>query len=98
MILLNVPYAEKDAARELGAKWDAGKKKWYIPAGVLATPFAQWMTSGDLPDKTPSKRTAQTVADKPAREAKRVDASAGRIVVGANYKPVEDASGPPWDV
>ena len=82
MILLNVPYAEKDAARALGAKWDAGKKKWYVPAGVLATPFAKWV-AGD--GKLPEEHT------------KRSDSSAGRIVVGVNYKPVEGAVGLPWD-
>lgn len=83
MILLNVPYAEKDAARELGAKWDAGKKKWYVPVGVLATPFAKWMPGDEnLPQAT----------------TKRSDSSAGRVVIGANYKPVEDATGLPWDV
>ena len=30
---LNVPYAEKDEAKSLGAKWDKSKKKWYMPAG-----------------------------------------------------------------
>lgn len=30
---LNVPYAEKDGAKALGAKWDKFKKKWYLPAG-----------------------------------------------------------------
>lgn len=30
---LNVPYAEKDEAKSLGAKWDKFKKKWYMPAG-----------------------------------------------------------------
>lgn len=29
-IYLNVPYSEKDLAKEKGARWDAGKKKWYI--------------------------------------------------------------------
>jgi ribonuclease HI len=29
-IYLNVPYSRKDEAKGLGAKWDAGKKKWYI--------------------------------------------------------------------
>lgn len=28
-ILLNVPYAEKDEAKSLGAKWDPNLKKWY---------------------------------------------------------------------
>ncbi len=29
-IYLNVPYSEKDLAKGKGARWDAGKKKWYI--------------------------------------------------------------------
>ena len=29
-IYLNVPFAQKDHAKGLGAKWDASKKKWYI--------------------------------------------------------------------
>ena len=28
-IYLNVPFANKDEAKVLGAKWDASKKKWY---------------------------------------------------------------------
>jgi len=31
---LNVPYAEKDAAKQLGARWDAQRGKWYVPAGT----------------------------------------------------------------
>lgn len=30
---LNVSYAEKDEAKKHGAKWDAVKKKWYMPKG-----------------------------------------------------------------
>ena len=29
-IYLNVPYGEKDEAKGWGARWDAGKKKWFI--------------------------------------------------------------------
>ena len=27
---LNVPFAKKDEAKALGAKWDVGKRKWYV--------------------------------------------------------------------
>jgi hypothetical protein len=40
--LLNVPFAEKDEAKQLGARWDAKRRKWYVPAGVDAAPFARW--------------------------------------------------------
>ena len=29
-IYLNVPFAQKDVAKKLGAKWDKSKKKWFI--------------------------------------------------------------------
>ena len=40
--ILNVPYAEKDEAKKLGAKWDSNRKKWYVPQGVDAEPFSRW--------------------------------------------------------
>lgn len=42
---LNVPFAQKDAAKALGARWDAGIKKWYVPAGKDKELFAQWNTA-----------------------------------------------------
>lgn len=41
-IYINVPYKEKDEARQLGAKWDRGESSWYIPPGVDPEPFAKW--------------------------------------------------------
>ena len=41
---LTVPFAEKDQAKSLGARWNADKKKWYVPAGVDLTPFKKWAT------------------------------------------------------
>lgn len=29
-VYLNVPFAQKDIAKGMGARWDAGKKRWYI--------------------------------------------------------------------
>lgn len=42
-LYLNVPYAEKDEAKALGARWDAAKKKWYAPPGAEADRFERWM-------------------------------------------------------
>ena len=39
---LNVPYAQKDAAKALGARWDAANKKWYVPTGKDIELFSQW--------------------------------------------------------
>lgn len=41
--MLKVPFAEKEAAKALGARWDPKRKKWYVPQGVDAAPFGQWI-------------------------------------------------------
>ncbi len=48
---LNVPYAEKDAAKALGAKWDAVKKKWYVPIGTDVISFLKWNTDAVITKK-----------------------------------------------
>ena len=50
---INCPFAQKNAAKALGAKWDFnasivgpqhwGPKSWYVPAGVPLGPFARWL-------------------------------------------------------
>ena len=40
---LQVPYKEKNQAKELGAKWDRGKQSWYVPAAVDLAAFAKWV-------------------------------------------------------
>jgi putative DNA primase/helicase len=40
---LAVPYAEKDDAKQLGAKWDRAEKAWYVPAGVDLGAFTPWL-------------------------------------------------------
>lgn len=43
---LDVPFKEKQSARELGAKFDRREKKWYVPAGSDPSLFARWMPLG----------------------------------------------------
>ena len=47
MTFLNVPYAEKDEARALGARWNPARKRWYVPPGVAVEPFEKWMKGVD---------------------------------------------------
>jgi hypothetical protein len=44
-INLSCPFAEKDQAKALGAKWDAAKRVWYIVDVENLTPFMRWMPS-----------------------------------------------------
>ncbi|MDP9088866.1 MAG: DUF5710 domain-containing protein [Pseudomonadota bacterium] len=40
---LNVPFADKDQAKALGAHWVPDKKLWVVPAGLDLTPFQAWL-------------------------------------------------------
>jgi ribonuclease HI len=40
-LYLNVPYAQKDAAKAQGARWDPNKKKWYVFADSENAPALQ---------------------------------------------------------
>ncbi len=40
---LDVPFAEKDVAKSLGAKWAKEQGKWYVPEGLNIAPFARWL-------------------------------------------------------
>lgn len=42
-VYLNVEIAEKDAAKILGARWDADLKKWYAPPGSDVSLFKKWL-------------------------------------------------------
>jgi Domain of unknown function (DUF5710) len=42
-INLKTPFAEKDAAKALGARWDANQKVWYIVDVSDLTPFLRWI-------------------------------------------------------
>lgn len=42
-INLVTPFAEKDAVKALGARWDATKKLWYITDVADLTPFMRWI-------------------------------------------------------
>ena len=41
-----VHYAQKKAAKSLGAKWDATVNHWYVPESIELAPFAAWLNGG----------------------------------------------------
>jgi hypothetical protein len=73
MLFLNVPYAEKDEAKALGARWNPTKRRWYVPDGVATEAFAKWAGQGG--DTTPGA----------APSGGRVDSYQGKTVTGTNY-------------
>ena len=42
-INLVTPFAEKDAVKALGARWDGSKKLWYVTDVADLTPFMRWI-------------------------------------------------------
>jgi len=41
-IYLNVPFEERKAVKDLGAKWDKDEKKWFISEAADKAKFAKW--------------------------------------------------------
>ena len=39
---INCSYNDKDEVKLLGARWDADKRKWYIPFGLDRSKFRTW--------------------------------------------------------
>lgn len=74
---LRVPYAQKDAARALGARWSGERKTWYVPEGALLAPFECWLTK-------PRSGKSGAVAAAQNRPA-RVDSYVGKTIIGAHY-------------
>ena len=42
---LQVPFADKDRVKQLGARWDKEQRAWYVPPGIDTAGFAPWLTS-----------------------------------------------------
>jgi len=59
---LTTSFREKDRVKALGARWDPGASKWYVPGGVDLTPFVAWLPSdaaSTQPANTPSSETRE---------------------------------------
>ena len=52
-INLKTPFAEKDAVKALGARWDAAKKLWYITDVADLTPFLRWIPDVQMATESP---------------------------------------------
>lgn len=63
---LTVPYAEKDEAKTLGARWDPTRKRWYVQDKDLA-PFARWLSEdGAAPAAAPARAPRTGPKEPPA--------------------------------
>jgi hypothetical protein len=84
-MFLKVPYAEKDQARELGARWNPTRKRWYVPNGVASEAFARWL------DKDAAESGAAESG--PAASGSK-DARAAKPMIGSRYVEIDHACNP----
>lgn len=47
--LIKVPFAKKDDAKSLDARWDASSKSWHVPHGVDPAKLMNWWRYLDCP-------------------------------------------------
>ncbi len=43
-VYLTVPFEEKAQAKHLGARWDNGRRQWYVPETASLNLFAAWVS------------------------------------------------------
>jgi len=91
---LVTPFAEKDAAKALGARWDAKSKNWYIVDVADLTPFLRWIPNlGATPkalDDGKIQPAAQTMLKPKSAMMPRSGKSVDVLHCGCNVLPWED--------
>lgn len=65
-INLRAPFADKDAVKALGARWDAAKKNWYIVDVEDLTPFSRWIPNSGTNTESTAGVTAPQMKTKNA--------------------------------
>ncbi|QSA95819.1 DUF5710 domain-containing protein [Methylococcus sp. EFPC2] len=103
---LDVPYAEKDQAKALGARWDAARKKWYIPNGIESALFQRWQPAdagGEANSPGAVKGNEKSSYARGGRKSPRPAADEHGVVTLATIEPTDPSFvpycgvDPPWD-
>lgn len=77
---IQVPFAEKDEAKQLGAKWDRQQQSWYVPKGQNVEPFSRWASvesgtqNANQPKRDANDRVYLAVPYTERQEAKKLGA------------------------
>lgn len=95
-ITLQVPFAEKDQARALGARWDLARKVWYIVDQPNLKPFICWMPDRVPPPVAKPKHNGRKRGNHAARHTPRTDFSLPDCCcASAPWEDCEHTSEPP---
>ena len=93
-INLVTPFAEKDAAKALGARWDSTKKLWYIVDVADLTPFQRWIPNLEADKQAAAGSDAQQTQQ---TEVGLIRRSAGVITTSAFAVARCGCDVRPWD-
>ena len=107
-INLNVPYAEKDQAKRLGAMWDIARKVWYVEDLTNLRPFLKWMpahltkpaTVVRYVEKQATIQKSVSVSASPAKKKKKKSKNriVSPVVKQTNFSLRDTGCDcPPWD-
>lgn len=80
---LTVSFNEKDAAKSLGAKWDAVQRQWYVPDGRELAPFSAWLPAG-VDTATPNTGLAPFSAGSKELTARKNGVSLSQLLAGVS--------------
>jgi antirestriction protein ArdC/phage/plasmid primase-like uncharacterized protein len=90
-LYINVPKAEKDTAKELGARWDREAVSWYVPRNINPEPLtAKW------PVHDPAQAAVHSQSATPAN-AKNGQKEVQYLTVPYKEKKAAKAAGARWD-
>ena len=92
-INLVTPFAEKDAVKALGARWDGTRKVWYIQDVDDLSPFIKWIPDMNAAVGTNALATPAT----PKAPVKQAAAKAGVITHSISTVAQCNCSVLPWD-
>lgn len=75
---LNVPFAEKDEAKKMGAWWDGYRRTWYVKDVEDLTPFARWFKARqdsrhEVPAPITGKKAQKIQASKDRQRARMLE-------------------------
>lgn len=92
---LDVPYSDKQAAKKLGAQWDADRQAWYVPPGADPQPFAKWTAQ----EATKTAQEAVSDASRSQRSSDGEKNAQNRVYLAVPYgeRSPAKAAGAKWD-
>lgn len=74
-INLTVPFADKDEAKALGARWDRKHRTWYVKDPTDIAPFLVWIEPREFVRMAGRKSAGPRVDSKPGVATPRTDFS-----------------------